>query len=255
MKVHLFLLATLLASPAAAADLVEAPLPVAYDWTGFYLGGQIGGAIAGGERDTLQGDFGFGAGFDDLETLIDFIGGGFDNDEDGGFLGGVHVGYDYQTGPWVIGAVADINFADLSYTSGATLGFGGPTAEITDDIDYVGSGRLRLGYAFDRALIYATGGLAFAGIDSDFNAGPGLVGLPYDVDGDNTLFGYTVGAGIDYALSDNWSLGAQYLYTRFEDAETRVSLADPFGGPGIEFRTDDRLDFHRIEAKISYHFR
>lgn len=254
MKAHVFLLAALIGSPAAAADLIELP-QAAYDWSGLYLGGQLGGTFAGGDRDPVRGDLGFGAGFDDLDNLIDAVGGGYFDDEDGGFLGGIHVGYDYQTGPWVIGAVADINFADMSFTSGAGVDVPVASGDITTDIDYVGSGRLRLGYAVDRVLLYGTGGLAFAGISSDFHANDAIEGVASDIEEDDTLFGYTVGAGLDYALDDNWSIGAQYLYTRFDDAEVRTTVENTFGGDDFEFRTDDTIDFHRVEAKISYHFR
>lgn len=257
MKFPLLLLGTLVASPALAADLLAPPLPVAYDWSGVYVGGQLGGAFSGSDQDPIRGDVALGAGFDDLDNLIAGGGGSFFHTEDDSVTGGLHLGYHYQTGPVVLGVVADIDLTDLSFVAGANSDAFAAGGALTRDIDYVGTGRLLAGYAVDRTLLYATGGFAYAGISSDIDLTGSFAGLGSSIDDDDTLFGYAVGAGAEYAITDQLSLGAQYLYTRFDDASTTARVASPFGpgNPDFFFETDDTLDFHRIEAKLSYHFR
>jgi outer membrane immunogenic protein len=153
----------LAAATASAADLParEAP-PLApiiaaapvFTWTGFY-----GGLNAGwGWRD------------DDEETVV--LGGAvpgtlfFPDNDDGGFTGGAQIGYNYQIGSFVIGLETDIQWADTG--EGEEVAFipaGAPgtfvPGEFDNDLsDWFGTVRARAGVAFDRVLIYATGGLA-----------------------------------------------------------------------------------------------
>lgn len=164
------------AAPAGAADIyrpdqgsLKDPAPVNYapaiTWTGFYVGGNIGAIWPEDEIEL----------FDDEERLI----------------GGVHLGYNWQTpSSWVIGVEGDANFAD--------------------GIDYLASARARLGYAFGRTLLYGTGGVAFAGFDE---AGIG-----------EEETGWVAGGGIEAKVKDNLSLGLEALYYDFDDATT--SLGD-----------------------------
>lgn len=243
-------------SPSLAADLVE-PIyePIAastYDWSGLYLGGQLGAAV-GGDRDGLELDLNGDGDFNDLDTLgiVDAEGG----DNEAGFIGGVHVGYDKQFGSVVLGAEADISFINADF--GSELVFNEEVIlRIDQNVDYVGTVRVRAGYAFDRALLYGTGGLAVAGVENDFASVIDLAeapGVGVSQTDDDTLFGYAIGGGLDYAVTDQISIGGQYLYTSFDDAEAAVtySLA---GEPDLSARSDDTIDFHRIEAKVSYRF-
>lgn len=258
MNLRALALGILVASPAASADLVEPsyePIPVAaqtYDWTGLYVGGQLGGAFGGG-RDGLALDADGDGDFNDLDTLgIVFSEG---EDDDGGFVGGAHVGYDMQFGSFLVGAVADATYINADFASEITSS-GAPISGIYQNIDFVGTARARAGFALDRALVYGTGGLAVAGVDTDFDTiiDPALLpGSSLSEDAEDTLVGYAVGGGLDYAVTDQISIGGQYLYTRFDDADATQTFSNP-GDADLSVKTDDRIDFNRIEATLSYRF-
>lgn len=179
------------ATSTYAADLVtEAPAPiaaapVAYDWTGIYIGAQVGYGWADYDRE--------------------LIGGGFSNNYDGdGWLGGVFIGYNHQySNNVVIGVETDINYADVS---GNDAGAGG-TLDQTD-IDWVGSLRARLGYSFDRLHVFATGGLGYARFEhTNFNAAGQTT--------NHTETGWTAGAGLEYAVTNSVAVRAEYRYYDF----------------------------------------
>lgn len=159
--------------------------PASVDWSGFYVGAQLGYAD------------------------VDSNGGGLDGN---GTLGGVHAGYRWDFGQYVAGA-------ELDYDT-ASIDLGGTTGTL-DDVT-----RLKLmgGAEFGNSLIYATTGIARA------NATVGGAGLS-----DN---GYFLGAGLDYAVSDSWSVGGELMQHRFSD----------FDGSGVD------LDATTLKAKVSLRF-
>src|SRR5690606_7649561 len=112
-------------------------LPQAYNWNGFYLG--------------LNAGYGFSGDADFLGTTDGATG----NADLDGFLGGVQIGHNWQNGSWVLGLEADIQYSDVS---GSVAGGG---VELTNDLDYFGTVRARVGYAFDNVLPYITGGFAY----------------------------------------------------------------------------------------------
>jgi len=217
MNSRLVLSALLLTSTSAfAADLAPqpaepvAPVYVPYVWTGFYAGAHIG--VVGGDAKVLNLF---------LNTTNKY--------NDTNFIGGLHAGYNYEfDGGFVLGLEGDIDYTGLSKTRGGNVAFAnGSTASFSDKFqsEWQGSINARLGYAFDRFLPYVTGGVAFAntkyqinGVDSAFGAFGGSKS--------ETRTGWTVGAGLEYALTDEWLLRAELRYTNFGNN----SFA--FGGPG-----------------------
>jgi outer membrane immunogenic protein len=173
-----------LAGAAAAADLPPAPAPyykappyaLPFSWTGFYLGVNGGGGLGNSTWDSAGS----------ISNLT------------GGLVGGT-VGYNYQFGGAVIGGEADVDWSSIS---GTTTSVGCPAGCTTSD-SWLGTARLRLGYAAERFLPYVTGGAAFGNINA---ASPGLPG------GSSTNVGWTVGAGIEFSLFGHWSAKAEYLY-------------------------------------------
>jgi outer membrane immunogenic protein len=186
----------LLGGSAFAADLpmFEAPvepLPVpAFSWTGFYVGAAGGYAWGNGEVNF----FGIGAPGDE------------EVDSDGWMIG-PFVGYQYQWRNVVFGVEGDLEWTDIDGDDDDGDGF-----DVGVDIDWQGSLRGRLGYAFDRALIYGTGGFSLAGVDTE---GPGGGG---DDDGDgSTEWGWNIGAGLDFAVTDRVFVRGEYRYTNLSD--------------------------------------
>jgi outer membrane immunogenic protein len=197
------------AGAASAADLpmrAAPPAPIIaaaplFTWTGFYVGVNAG----------------YGWSNDDFDA-VDFA----DDEDDGGFVGGAQVGYNYQIGSFVVGLEGDIQYADFG-RSGA-FNFvdedGDVFAGEFDRSDWFGTVRARAGVAFDRALIYATGGFAFA---DDAN-------------------GWTVGGGVEYAFTNNLSLKVEGLYVSL-DADNE-----------FDFDFDNDVDFGVVRAGLNYRF-
>jgi outer membrane immunogenic protein len=173
-------LAVAAALPARAADLSVAPLykaqpvvPPSYNWSGFYLGVNGGGQWGTSNWDSL--------GSSNLS---------------GGLAGGT-AGYNWQLGRGVLGLESDVDWSSLQGTS-TTLCLG-----CTTHNDRLATVRGRAGLAFDRFMPYVTGGLAVGDIRA---TAPGFPG------NSETNAGWTVGAGLEYALTNNWSAKAEYLH-------------------------------------------
>ena len=178
---------------ASASDLpsskgppayIPPPLPV-FTWTGVYIGGQIG--------------YGWGYSGSNVSALGDLA-----TYNPSGVIGGAHVGYNYQMGQFVAGLEGDVNGSSYNGSGISALGNSYGT---TENID--GSVRGRLGMAWDRALVYATGGVAFGDFQNTYSSG-GFTDSP-----STTRVGWTVGGGVEYAVDNNWSIRAEYRYTDF----------------------------------------
>lgn len=223
-RTALFVAAILVSTPAYAADLGEVYIPesegyLASDWTGFYAG--IFGGYAGGKFE-YHGTA--GAGFP-------WVG-----DASGGLLG-VQVGADYQINNFVIGGIADLAWTNLR---GETNGAG---ALIKSSLQYTGSLRARAGVAMNSALIYAHGGLAFGSTDTsaDFN-GP----LPFHGNG---RVGYTLGAGLEFKLTDQVSVFGEYAYT---DLGNPIVFSNT--PPAAAFDLHETLRYHSVKVGLNYRF-
>jgi outer membrane immunogenic protein len=173
---------------ALAADLptVKGPptyaAPPVFTWTGPYIGAQIG--------------YQWGSTPEYLST------GGVPSYTSGGVAGGVHFGYNNQYGPIVAGAEGEFEGATYNgSTTNAGVGYGANER-------YEGSIRGRVGYAFDRVWFYGTGGVAFGKFNNYDNSGG------FETVG-SLAIGWTAGAGLEYAIDNNWSLRAEYRYTEF----------------------------------------
>ena len=225
------------AVPAAAADLpVKAPLmPVAaaFNWSGCYVGAN-GGWKWGRFSDTasVPSTTGQIPGIGTFTVPADRVdlGGSTSNS---GAIGG-QIGCRWQTAShFVLGLEGDFDWTRLNSTSTirAATGVGTtfvPGDTFTDRLRWESSFRGVVGYAWDRWMVYATGGLALGGVsmDSNFIASNGVFtsgfpGLyPPSAGSDSkVLFGATVGGGLAYAFDRNWEIGAEYRYTAYQGAD------------------------------------
>jgi outer membrane immunogenic protein len=197
-----------LAGAAAAADLPPAHGPYykapaflpAYNWTGLYIGVNGGGAFGSSAWDTT-GSF----------------------HPTGGLVGGT-IGYNYQIGPAVLGAEGDI---DWSRISGSTT-TGCPAGCTTSDA-WLSTIRGRLGYAADRFMPFITGGAAFGNINATT---PGLPG------GSATNAGWTVGAGLEFAIAGRWTAKAEYLYVDLGKFNCGVGCSAGAAVDNVSFTTN-----------------
>ena len=172
-----------LVGTANAADLprqmyTKAPPMAApyYNWTGFYVGVNGGGGWGSADWNSTGS-----------------------SDVSGGLVGGT-VGYNWQFGTWVLGAEGDIDWADISGST--TSGCIGGTSCTTQN-NWLGTARGRVGYAFDRWMPYLTGGAAFGDVQASH---PGFTGMT------STQVGWTVGAGVEFAVVSNVTAKLEYLH-------------------------------------------
>jgi outer membrane immunogenic protein len=232
--------ATILTCAAHAADLPRSapplllPLPPAFTWTGFYAGVNAGYVSGTG-----------GSGFND-PTYGTVTGGG----RSGGFGGGGQFGYNYQFTPGsglVVGVETDIQGLTAPKPDAAYLGTT-PYYSVRPNLDYFGTVRGRVGYAFDRVFVYGTGGFAYGGGSRSAYASA----YPYTLS-DTTRTGYAVGGGIEYAFTQKLSAKVEALYLhlgRGAAAATYYSTGTPaYYGTGRE-----EADFAVVRAGLNYRF-
>jgi outer membrane immunogenic protein len=216
-----------LAGAAAAADLPSrAPPPVyvppapIFSWTGIYIGGQVGYAF--GTLNTSVTAF-------PLPTVANSF-------TANGVIGGAHVGYNAQINQWVVGVEGSVDGTSID----STVQVGG--LPFTGKLLVEGSIRGRLGVAWDRLLLYATGGVAFGGFESIY---PPV--LPPSTTVSVTRTGWTAGGGVEYALNNNWSLRAEYRYTDFG------SYTD-FPASFLDIPVRRHFTHHVVQGGFSYKF-
>ena len=230
---------TALTTVASAADLprryaAPAPAPIAYvppafTWTGFYVGANAGGAVASDIKSRTSNAFG---------TSSDSVGAG-------GFLVGGTVGYNYQFHPnWVVGVEGDIGYADIQARSSSSSAFSASSAKSGLD-GYFGTIRGRVGYAVGQWLFYGTGGWAFA--DGKSTVTNTSFGGTTTQSASLDLSGYVVGGGVEYAVSQNLSVKAEYLYADFD--KKRFLTA---GAPVTT--TTVNQDTHLLKVGVNYRF-
>jgi outer membrane immunogenic protein len=268
---------------ASAADMAykAAPVPMApapFSWTGFYIGANIGGGWTGN-----NGGSDFGPVFPPfivlapqaaIPTLIpgqlDVLNGGGRRD---GVIGGGQVGYNWQINQFVLGVEADAVGTGLNGSSAtATRSFGPPillatvNQTVTVDfgrIDWMASFRGRAGFAVDRALFYVTGGAAvaeFGGSTTTVVNGPGIA-IPAGTfvatnGGNSTRWGWTIGGGIEWAFSQNWSVAGEYRHTDFGNRAITFDIPSGLAAAPI-FATgtsSSRLTVDQATARINYRF-
>ena len=221
---------TMLAANAVAADF-DQPAPAGgYDWSGVYVGATAG-YNWGKDRTAESGTW---LGFP-VNAVF-----GYDLD---GASGGVKAGVNFQSGAFVYGAEADIEAANI--TGGfvdrvQNAGIG------KDKYDWQASIRARMGYAADRTMFYGTGGVSFAHIENTYSQV--LFAPNVSESFDKVRTGWTIGGGVDYALTDKVILGAEYRYTNY-NAFSNVSSS---AFPGVTGEQNPAS--HAIRLSVSYKF-
>jgi len=187
--------------------------------------------------------------------------GGCTQDDSGPDFGG-RAGYDWQMGSFVVGAVADLSFADHvdSVTAFSTT----PAFyTFTRELNYVGGLRARAGFGSGNVLIYGTGGAAWAGLDHSF-ATSNAVNTAVE-DADDMAWGYQLGGGLDFKFgASKWSAGAEYLWTTLRDEDRyTVRLQGPApatnafilgNASGTDLRRDDAFEFGSFRFVLGYRF-
>ncbi len=261
-------------SAASAADLprampVKAPVmaPV-YNWSGFYVGGHVGYGWDPAEALVTPAGIVAPYGFDVQAATAPFL---LRVDPEGWF-GGIQVGYNWQAGAWVFGLEADASLTRMRESASGgflvdsddTPGPGGDdlvirgTATLTQKIDAFGTVRGRVGYAFNTLLIYATGGLAWARVETTlsthditltggFNPAITPAFFTFSASDKRTEWGYAIGGGAEWAFAQNWSLRGEYLFLGFPNGGSTVSI------PGATATGGD-ISMHIARLALNFRF-
>lgn len=248
-----FLLVSPLSALAGDRALPPQPEVSVHDWSGAYLGANIGYGWGGSEF--YDGEYNVAPGFPPYS---------FDVDSDG-LLGGVQAGYNWQRGKLLYGLEADFGYLNLdgsAYPPPDPTGMPYDTRGVIDGGWYAGLGA-RLGYAHDRTLFFVKAGgvytdASFSVIDdcsSDFINPPGCGPSTYHAS-KRLGFGYLLGAGIEHAINDRWSVKLDYSYMGFgKEKASAVVGGDPVGGYfGQTKSVKADLSVHTVKAGINVHF-
>jgi outer membrane immunogenic protein len=215
-----------IAGPVSAADMAVKARPGAYDpcgvarFTGFYAGGNVGGAAYTANRNDLDGFLTDNGAYTATKS---------------GVTAGVQVGYDWQSCNKVFGLVADWNWADLKADTRDELNDpGDPDQGYKSKLHWFSTIRARAGLAVDDTLFYVTGGVAAANIKTTITEGNAVLGNEVHTF-DKTRWGLVGGVGAEFALWNNWSLNTELLYMQFK--KENVTLNSPVAG-GLPFSFD-----------------
>ena len=225
--------------PAGIAVYPEIVQSSSVDWSGFYAGFNLGYGL--GNADPV-----------DVTAFPGAAGATFGAIEPEGWQGGLQAGVNMQRGNLVFGLEGDLQLSDITGT--ATASSGGVTATGTMDLDWSGALRPRIGVSTGPALIYATGGLAFGGLAGTVDV-VGAAGETSTLTTSGDIaFGYTLGGGVEYALSDSISIKGEYQFTHLS-AEARGRVYDAAGTDlGLEPNSWINADTHTIKAGLNFHF-
>jgi outer membrane immunogenic protein len=263
---------------AQAADLPtrkEAPAPVfvppPFTWTGFYVGLNAGGIWSTGSRSTTF----YANGFPFLSTdYTNSLGSGAS-----GFLGGAQAGYNWQSGAFVMGLETDIDwtstnknysFVGSPFPGGSTvITPGGSIVNLSGDalhvnasakMNWIGTTRARLGFVAtpdNRLMFYGTGGFAYGGGSGYLNIWDNTQGLFWHGSPSSSRVGWTLGAGVEYAITNNVTIKGEYLYYNLGSSHVVTAAntsAYTIFGPGVYATAKYNYDGSIFRAGVNYKF-
>ena len=224
------------AAPASAADMAvkappPAPLPVIYNWSGFYIGANGGW---GQSRNCWD--------FVDVAGLVVADG---CRERSGGLVGG-QIGYRWQAGTWVFGVEAQGDWADLSNTRISVVD---PLFSTRTKTDAIGLFTGQIGYAWNAALLYVKGGAAVT--SNRFSILDTLTGFEF-ASASSTRWGGVVGVGFEYGFAPNWSVGLEYDQLFMGDANNSFSIVNPINAAFVNNRISQDVDM--VTVRINYRF-
>jgi outer membrane immunogenic protein len=248
-------------SAANAADLADraytkAPNVAApYNWTGFYFGGDLGGA-----RSSNTGTFNPIPSVVELGALS-----AAGNNGGSSFLGGFHVGYNYQIAPtWVVGIEGDSSWtkAKGSFSQAwinPSMGpLPGTNITLSSQLDWMASARGRLGYlVMPNVMAYATGGAAWSKIQYDGSTSCSqflCTGYSANATPSGIELGYVLGGGLEWMISDNWLVRTEYLSYHFSGGPNVIAQA---GAAFARFPSNflwDATHVNVVRGGVSYKF-
>jgi outer membrane immunogenic protein len=272
---------------ASAADLrmpLKAPPPVAaavYNWTGFYIGVNggysWGRASNDGTLSATQNVSIFRTAGPSLVSSVNTLLGPFPftlaRTDVNGFIGGGQVGYNWQTGMWVLGIETDIQgSAERGSTTACSVAgcpAGSAFLSVSNELRWLGTLRGRAGIlATDRVLFYGTGGLAYGQLNTSYTTGISGIGTVTPLSATNTRVGWTAGVGVEGALDPHWTVRLEYLYVDLGSVGNAAGSAtfatNQLNTPTLDFNTvttttlngtlSTRFTDNILRAAVNYRF-
>jgi outer membrane immunogenic protein len=229
------LVALVMSAPASAADMPvksppPAPLPVMYNWSGFYIGGNGGWAESHNCWDFI--------------TAVGAAIGDGCRDRSGGVVGG-QIGYRWQANQWVFGLEAQGDWADLSNTRVSIIQ---PALSTRVKTDGIGLFTGQIGYAWNAALLYVKGGGAVT--SNSFDILTTLNGVDV-ASASATRWGGALGVGFEYGFAPNWSVGAEYDHLFMGNANNSFSVVNPIVAGALN-RISQDVDM--VTIRFNYRF-
>jgi outer membrane immunogenic protein len=209
------------------------------DWSGLYLGGQLGGAWSNADWTAQNSNY-----FDTLGPVV--VGVDFDQ-HPSGVIGGIFAGYNYQSGPWLVGLELSWTAEDLKERNASP--YFPQIDTYTTEIDWLTTATGRLGYAWDRWLLVFKGGWAGANVELTMLDKVALIEASKDL----WANGWTVGIGAEYMLYEGVSLGLAYDYVALNIGNETVTC--PRCGTGRGFGTpvvDGDMEVQSVMARVSF---
>jgi outer membrane immunogenic protein len=254
-----FLLSTIamvgLAGVASAADLAVKAAPYVaptYDWSGFYLGGFVGGGWS--KNDASEPDLGI------IGTLVNAP--VVQTTSGSSFIGGIEGGERYQFGKLVIGWEGDFAWGD---TGGASTASFGPSIvpgvafarTLNTSIKWTATATSSVGIAHNNWLLYGKAGAAWAHLDDTYNSSLTVAGATapfFSGIGGQDRVGWTVGTGIEWGVWQNWSIKAEYDYIDFGTKTTPISgtVLPGIAGLGAAVGLEDDLRIQQVKVGLNY---
>ncbi|MPZ56919.1 MAG: outer membrane beta-barrel protein [Rhizobiales bacterium] len=256
-------LCTVIGAGSAMAADIPAPVykepmlaPPVFTWAGFYIGANAGYAWSGSNSVNMTGTDTGGGG---LGSAL--AGGGIPASiglSADGFIGGIQLGYNWQFGQWVYGLETDIQWVDGE--DSATVRTNVPAffpirTSVSRELSWLGTLRARLGVTFTpTVLAYVTGGLAYGEHELALSVVAPAAAPPMNsrATSRETLVGWTVGGGLEWALWENWSVKAEYLYYDLGDHDVTVGYA--YGGNTSSLTARSDVTGHIVRAGLNYRF-
>jgi len=259
--------------------LASLPSAVAQEWSGFYLGANLGGVWGNSDADASVGcptsGYICGAAAAAAPNGPAVAGAGTGSLNGNGVIGGGQAGYNVQSGSLVYGFEVDLSALDLNASRTATASYpvaaGAPTVGNTFTIgsglstNWLLTARGRLGWAVSNLLLYATGGLAVTDLEvtSTFtdNLGTGAPSNPGSrmfARSTDTKIGFVVGGGAEWVLTGNWTVRGEYLYVDFGSVTASGLATNPtiaaFAGRANPISVSEDLSEHIGRAGFNYRF-
>jgi outer membrane immunogenic protein len=225
-----------------------APLIIAYNWTGFYVGGHVGG---GWEHHTITNSGSLGS--------SNFPVGYSSSDDLSGVLAGGQIGYDWQFHPnWLVGVAGDLAWTDIKGDA-INVGLLNPPAlsHVHHEYPWLATVTGRFGYVANNWLLYAKGGAAWAKAKSSSFTTNAAGVTTTTTESSATRTGWTVGAGTEYRFTQNWSAFLEYDYIDF--GTDTISTAVTFGTTapvltGTTLSRDNKAYMNVVKGGINFRF-